>query len=70
MSDEQLFYDRFEALVDKLLAEIPVFATQLGDHRFDPFDPHGAFPADVQRDALHAEDERGRSQDQRDPGQI
>jgi uncharacterized protein (DUF885 family) len=35
MSDEQLFYDRFQALVDKLLQELPVFATQLGDHRFD-----------------------------------
>lgn len=35
MSQEQLFYDRFQAFVDQLMEEIPVFATQLGDHRFD-----------------------------------
>lgn len=35
MSNEQLFYDRFQAFVDKLVEEFPTFATQLGDHRFD-----------------------------------
>ena len=35
MSNEQRFYDRFQAFVDKLIEDFPVFATQLGDHRFD-----------------------------------
>ena len=35
MSSERLFYDRFQVFVDKLVEEVPVFATQLGDHRFD-----------------------------------
>lgn len=35
MSNEQLFYDRFQTFVDTLVEEFPVFATQLGDHRFD-----------------------------------
>lgn len=35
MSNEQHFYDRFQAFIDKLVEEAPVFATQLGDHRFD-----------------------------------
>jgi uncharacterized protein (DUF885 family) len=35
MSNEKLFYERFQAFVDKALEEQPVFATQLGDHRFD-----------------------------------
>ncbi len=35
MSNEQLFYDRFKTFVGKLVKEAPVFATQLGDHRFD-----------------------------------
>jgi uncharacterized protein (DUF885 family) len=35
MSQEQLFYDRFQTFVDRLIEDAPVFATQLGDHRFD-----------------------------------
>ena len=35
MSNEQLFKDRFQAFMDQLVQEFPVFATQLGDHRFD-----------------------------------
>jgi uncharacterized protein (DUF885 family) len=35
VSNEGLFYERFQAFVDKLVEEMPVFATQLGDHRFD-----------------------------------
>jgi uncharacterized protein (DUF885 family) len=35
MSNEQLFYDRFQVFVDKLMEEFPVFATQLGDRRYD-----------------------------------
>ena len=35
MSNEQLFYDRFQAFIDKLMQEFPVLATQLGDRRYD-----------------------------------
>jgi uncharacterized protein (DUF885 family) len=35
MSNEQHFYDRFQAFIDTVLEENPVLATQLGDHRYD-----------------------------------
>jgi uncharacterized protein (DUF885 family) len=35
MSNEQLFYERFQVFMDRLLEEQPVLATQLGDHRFN-----------------------------------
>lgn len=35
MSQQMLFYDRFQTMLDRLLEEAPVFSTQLGDHRFD-----------------------------------
>lgn len=34
-NDEAHFYKRFQELVDKLVADHPVFATELGDHRYD-----------------------------------
>jgi uncharacterized protein (DUF885 family) len=43
MTTEQEFYDRFQTYMDKIIAENPVLATQLGDHRYDDqlghFDP-------------------------------
>jgi len=43
MTTEQEFYDRFQTYMDKIIAENPVLATQLGDHRYDNqlghFDP-------------------------------
>lgn len=35
MSRETQFYDRFKELMAKIMEENPVFATQLGDHRYD-----------------------------------
>lgn len=35
MTTQAEFYDRFQAFVDKIIQDIPVFATQLGDHRYD-----------------------------------
>ena len=35
MTTEQEFYDRFQIYMDKIIAESPVLATQLGDHRYD-----------------------------------
>jgi uncharacterized protein (DUF885 family) len=34
-TNEERFYDRFEAFVNMMVEEVPVFGTQLGDHRFD-----------------------------------
>ena len=35
MTTQQEFYDRFQDYFDKILEDYPVFATQLGDHRYD-----------------------------------
>lgn len=35
MTTETEFYNEFQAYIDKIISEVPVFATQLGDHRYD-----------------------------------
>ncbi len=35
MTSESQFYARFQEFFDRILADVPIFATYLGDHRFD-----------------------------------